>query len=67
MVKKSGLQLTDLAMPGWSKILWDEDGAQREVIPMTSAAFLMDLCAWIRTPEGYLRLDRNPQLSRSVN
>ena len=27
MVKKSGLQLTDLTMSVWSKILWDEDGA----------------------------------------
>ena len=27
MVEKSALQLTDLTMPGWSKILWDEDGA----------------------------------------
>jgi len=27
MVKKPGLRLTDLIMPGWSKILWDEDCA----------------------------------------
>jgi hypothetical protein len=47
MVKRSGLQLTDLTMPGWSKILWDKDGAWKEVTPVASAPFLPGL--WMRS------------------